>query len=281
MFEYSLWLSRAYVIDLRNKVMAQIQRPVVIKFGGSILSRTEILVQLFAAISQYREQKSVVIVHGGGYLVDELMAKLHFETVKKKGLRVTPYDQIPFITGALAGTANKLLQGEAIKSGLNAVGLCLGDGGLCTVTERDPLLGAVGHVVAGDSTIVNAVIQAHGVPIISSIGLTSDGQLMNVNADDAAVAVAKSLDAELILLSDVSGVLDQHHHVITELDSDQAEHLIDTNVITDGMIVKVQAALEAANTLGRPIVVAGWKTPKVLNTLFSGKNIGTRFFPSM
>ena len=62
-------------------------------------------------------------MHGGGYLVDDLMAKLQLKTVKKEGLRVTPYDQIPLIAGALAGTANKMLQGQAIKDGLNAVGL--------------------------------------------------------------------------------------------------------------------------------------------------------------
>ncbi|MDG4870561.1 hypothetical protein P8631_21415, partial [Guyparkeria sp. 1SP6A2] len=82
----------------------------------------------------------IVIVHGGGYLVDELMAKLHLPTVKKEGLRVTPYEQIPFIAGALAGTANIMLQGQAIKDGLNAIGLCLADGGLCQVEELDPEL---------------------------------------------------------------------------------------------------------------------------------------------
>lgn len=260
--------------------MAQIQRPVVVKLGGAVLSSTDTLAKLFSAISEYQAQKPVVIVHGGGYLVDDLMAKLQFETVKKNGLRVTPYDQIPFIAGALAGTANKLLQGEAVKSGLKGIGLCLGDGGLCQVTELDPELGAVGLAKAGDPTIVNAIISAGGTPIISSIGLTNEGQLMNVNADDAAVAVAQSLDADLVLLSDVSGVLDQHKELIPELNSERAERLINAKVITDGMIVKVRAALEAANELGRPIDVAGWKSPELLPQLFAGESIGTRFFPN-
>ena len=259
--------------------MTQFQRPVVVKLGGAVLASKETLAQLFSAIAAYQEQKPVVIVHGGGYLVDDLMAKLQFATVKKNGLRVTPYEQIPFITGALAGTANKLLQGEAVKSGLKGVGLCLGDGGLCQVAELDPALGAVGEATAGDATVVNAIIRAGGTPIISSIGLTEQGQLMNVNADDAAVAVAKSLDAELVLLSDVSGVLDQNKELIDKLDAQRAEELIDTNVITDGMIVKVRAALSAANDLGRSIEVAGWKDPQRLNKLFAGESIGTRFFP--
>ncbi|MGX9418036.1 acetylglutamate kinase [Vibrio sp. RC27] len=255
------------------------QTPVVVKLGGAVLSSEAVLSTLFATVAQYQNQRPIVIVHGGGFLVDELMSKLQFETVKKNGLRVTPYDQIPYITGALAGTANKLLQGEALKNGLNAIGLCLGDAGLCQVEELDPELGAVGRASAGDATVVNAILTAGGVPIISSIGLTNNGQLMNVNADDAAVAVAKTLDAELVLLSDVSGVLDADKQLIPSLDQASAEQLIKDEVITDGMIVKVRAALEAANDLGRAIEVAGWRQPELLSDVFAGNSIGTRFLP--
>lgn len=253
--------------------------PVVVKLGGAVLSSEDVLAKLFATVAQYQAQRPIVIVHGGGFLVDELMAKLQFTTVKKNGLRVTPYDQIPYITGALAGTANKLLQGEALKSGLKAIGLCLGDAGLCNVVELDPELGAVGLATAGDATVVNAIMAAGATPIISSIGLTAEGQLMNVNADDAAVAVAKTLDAELVLLSDVSGVLDGDKKLIKSLDQTTAEQLISDGVITDGMIVKVRAALDAANGLGRAIEVAGWRNPELLAHVFAGESIGTRFLP--
>jgi acetylglutamate kinase len=102
---------------------------------------------------------------------------------------------------------------------------------------------------------------------------------MNVNADDAAVAVAKTLDAELILLSDVSGVLDADKNLIASLDKTSAEQLITAGVITDGMIVKVKAALDAANDLGRAIEVAGWRNPELLSQVFAGNSIGTRFLP--
>lgn len=91
---------------------------------------------------------------------------------------------------------------------------------------------------------------------------------MNVNADQAAVAVAGALDAELVLLSDVSGVLDGKGHLIPSLNQQQADDLITGKVITDGMIVKVKAALEAANDLGRPIEVATWRYPDKLTQLF-------------
>ncbi|MDG3086955.1 acetylglutamate kinase [Vibrio hannami] len=256
-------------------------KPLVIKLGGAALENSETLEKLFNAIQTYQAQaqREMVIVHGGGYLVDDLMKGLQLETVKKNGLRVTPYDQIPVIAGALAGTANKMLQGEAIKNGINAVGLSLADGGLCQVEELDSELGAVGKASSGDAGVVKAILAVGALPIISSIGLTSEGQMMNVNADQAAVAVAGALDAELVLLSDVSGVLDGKGHLLPNLDKEQAEALIEGHVITDGMIVKVQAALEAAEELGRPIEVATWRYPEKLNELFSGKSIGTQFLP--
>lgn len=255
--------------------------PLVIKLGGAVLSDMATLSLLFKAIETYQQQaqRDIVIVHGGGYLVDELMDKLQLETVKKNGLRVTPFEHINYITGALAGTANKLLQGQAIKLGLNAVGLSLADGGLCKITPLSDDLGAVGEAKAGDGTVLRAILKTGALPIISSIGITAQGQLMNVNADQAAVAVATAIDAELALLSDVSGVLDGNKQLIAELDQVQADRLIEQQIITDGMIVKVQAALDAAIELGRAVEVAGWKNPEKLTELFAGNSIGTRFLP--
>ncbi|OEF30055.1 acetylglutamate kinase [Vibrio rumoiensis] len=256
-------------------------KPLVIKLGGAVLSDLDTLALLFKTIADYQQQASreIVIVHGGGYLVDELMDKLQLETVKKNGLRVTPFEHINYITGALAGTANKLLQGQAIKLGLNAVGLSLADGGLCKITQLSDDLGAVGDAKAGDGVVLSAILKTGALPIISSIGITAQGQLMNVNADQAAVAVATAIDAELALLSDVSGVLDANKQLIPALDQAQADRLIEQQVITDGMIVKVQAALDAAKELGRAIEVAGWKSPEKLAELFAGNSIGTRFLP--
>ena len=253
--------------------------PLVIKLGGAVLSCHETLNKLFAAINQYQAKspRPLLLVHGGGYLVDELLAKLQLETVKKEGLRVTPSTQIPLIVGALAGTANKMLQGHAIKSGVKTAGLCLADGGLCHVTELDPELGAVGKAAPGNGALVSQIMAAGCLPIISSIGLTTEGEMMNVNADQAAVAVAAALDAELVLLSDVSGVLDGKGHLIPTLTETQSEALIQQAVITDGMVVKVRAAFEAAKALGRPIEVATWRYPEKLAELFDGSSIGTKF----
>lgn len=252
--------------------------PLVIKLGGVLLDSEEALERLFTALVTYREkhERPLVIMHGGGCLVDDLMKKLALPVVKKNGLRVTPADQIDIITGALAGTANKTLLAWAVKHNINAVGLCLGDGGTVSVTLLDAELGHVGNAQPGSPALVQTLMAADYMPIISSIGITADGQLMNVNADQAATALAATLGADLILLSDVSGILDGKGQRIAEMTAQKAEQLIAQGIITDGMVVKVNAALDAARSLGRPVDIASWRHADQLPALFNGEPIGTR-----
>jgi len=252
--------------------------PLVIKLGGVLLDNEEALERLFMAVVAYRQeyQRPLVIVHGGGCLVDELMKKLNLPVVKKAGLRVTPADQIDIITGALAGSANKTLLAWAVKNHINAVGLSLADGGSVSVTQLSEELGNVGKAEAGNPALINTLTGAGYLPIVSSIGITAAGDLMNVNADQAATALAATLGADLILLSDVSGILDGKGQRIPEMSAERAEQLIDQGIITDGMIVKVHAALDAARTLGRPVVIASWRHAEQLPALFNGVAIGTR-----
>ncbi|MEM6162485.1 acetylglutamate kinase [Erwinia sp. P6884] len=252
--------------------------PLIIKLGGVLLDSEEALEKLFTALVTWREthQRPLLIVHGGGCLVDELMKKLNLPVQKKNGLRVTPADQIDIITGALAGTANKTLLAWAIKHQIAAVGLCLGDGGSVNVAQFDEALGHVGQATPGNPKLINSLLEAGFLPVISSIGITHDGKLMNVNADQAATALASTLGADLILLSDVSGILDGKGQRIEEMTAAKAEQLIAQGIITDGMIVKVNAALDAARTLGRPVDIASWRHADQLPTLFNGVSIGTR-----
>ncbi|UIM55424.1 acetylglutamate kinase [Serratia marcescens] len=252
--------------------------PLIIKLGGVLLDSEEALERLFTALDSYRQQhqRPLVIVHGGGCVVDELMKQLALPVVKKNGLRVTPADQIDIITGALAGTANKTLLAWAIKHQINAVGLSLADGGSAVVTPLDPALGHVGNAQPGSPALLNTLLGASYLPVISSIGITAEGQLMNVNADQAATALAATLGADLILLSDVSGILDGKGQRIAEMTAQKAEQLIAQGIITDGMVVKVNAALDAARTLGRPVDIASWRHADQLPALFNGVSIGTR-----
>ncbi|HDM8346855.1 TPA: acetylglutamate kinase [Yersinia enterocolitica] len=252
--------------------------PLVIKLGGVLLDSEEALERLFTALVTYREkhERPLVIMHGGGCLVDDLMKKLALPVVKKNGLRVTPADQIDIITGALAGTANKTLLAWAVKHDINAVSLCLGDGNTVSVTPLDAALGHVGKAEAGSPALVQTLLAANYMPIISSIGITKEGSLMNVNADQAATALAATLGADLILLSDVSGILDGKGQRIAEMTAQKAEQLIAQGIITDGMVVKVNAALDAARSLGRPVDIASWRHADQLPALFNGVPIGTR-----
>jgi len=224
--------------------------PLIIKLGGVLLGSEEALDRLFTVLDSYlqQHQSPLIIVHGGGCVVDNLMKQLSLSLVKKNGLRVTPADQIGIITGALAGTANKTLLAWAIKQRINVVSLSLTDGVSVTVTQRDAALGHVGNVQLGSPALLNTLLGAGYLPMISYISITTDGQLMNVNANQAATALAATLDADLILLSDGSGILHGKGQRITQITTQKAEQLIAQGIITDGIVVKLNGALDAAPT---------------------------------
>lgn len=253
--------------------------PLIIKLGGTLLESNDALAALFATLNTFINEvkRPLVLVHGGGVLVDNQLAAMGLTSTKKDGLRVTPLEHIPVIAGALAGTANKLLLAQALAHGINSVGLCLGDGGLCRVSQLDPELGSVGKVDGGDASLISTLLNAGFMPVISSIGITADGHLMNVNADQAATAIAEVLDADLVMLSDVSGILDGERQLINSLTESRALELMQQGVIKDGMAVKVKAALQATQKLGKPVAVGSWRNPEQLLSLLAGESeFGTR-----
>ncbi len=166
--------------------------------------------------------------------------------------------------------------------------LCLADlpksqlSGLLTLAAGQSLkfdvntkLGAVGIAKANDGTLVNTLVQNGFVPVFSSIGLSDDGQLLNVNADIAAAAICQLVQGTLVLLTDVPGILDGNGQLIKSLNSTQAQALVDSGVIKGGMKVKLDAALETAAALRRPIIVAGWQQPEDLLKLMQQQEVGT------
>ncbi|QIQ41668.1 MAG: acetylglutamate kinase [Buchnera aphidicola (Microlophium carnosum)] len=254
--------------------------PLVIKLGGVLLESDNAMMRLFKSLVDYQKsyKRHVLVIHGGGRLIDDLMKKLSLPVKKKNGLRITPSEHINVITGALAGTVNKTLLAWALKYNINAVGLCLADGNSVNVEKLDQDLGHVGKALPGSPLFLKKLCEESILPIISSIGITNDGLLMNVNADLAATALATTLQANLILLSDISAILDGKGQRITEINSIQAQRLISQGIITNGMIVKVNAALEAARVLRRPVDIASWQNTEELKLLFNGVNVGTRVF---
>lgn len=254
------------------------RKPLVIKIGGAILENETALQALLKVISGLNNQQ-VVLVHGGGCVVDEMLSKSGYQTEKKEGLRVTPEEQMPIISGALAGYVNKSIVGLANSMALPAVGLSLLDGGMVSCDLNTKGLGAVGLPKANKSKLLDALLNSQFLPVISSIGALPSGELVNVNADDAAVIVCQLLNAELLLLTDVNGVMDGDGNYLQSLDNLQAQQLIEQGVIQGGMTAKVNAAFHAANQLRRSIAVASWKTPQQIIHLLAGQSVGTRIIP--
>ena len=249
-------------------------KPLVIKIGGAILEKSEALADLLKVIALLKNQ-AIVIVHGVGFVVDEILSQAGFTTEKKHGLRITPKEQMPIITGALAGSVNKAIVATAASLKMQAVGVSLCDGEMvsCQLSEKD--LGMVGEPSPHNSKLLDTLLSANFLPIVSSIGSLENGELVNVNADDAAVAICQLLNAELLLLTDVNGVKDASGEYITSLSKTQANVLIEQGVISGGMTAKVNAALHAANQLRRSIAVASWQSPEQIINLLNGENIGT------
>lgn len=248
----------------------------VIKVGGAFMQAHQQALELLRVIKQLQQTRPVVLVHGGGPMVEELLQALGLTSNKINGLRVTPAEHMAYIAGALAGTANKQLCGLAINAGLSPVGLCLADGNMVNCEQISPELGAVGNARANQATLLDTLLKQDFLPIISSIGSDSQGNLLNVNADQAATVVAQLLNADLYLLSDVAGVLDANKQLLTSLNNEQIDVLVGQQVIRDGMQVKVQAALDASETLQRPVTIASWQQAESLLGLLDQSDVGSK-----
>ncbi|NMP17041.1 acetylglutamate kinase [Thalassotalea sp. Y01] len=256
-------------------------RPLVIKIGGAIMESDQALSDLFKVVSQLQQDRGVIIVHGGGCVADDMLQQAGFVSKKIDGLRVSEQAHMAVISGALAGTVNKHMVAIANHSGLKTVGLALHDGQSIVCLPADPKLGCVGIPQAGNASLLNSLVAANCLPLISSIGSLDNGTLVNVNADDAAVAISELLNADLVLLTDVAGVKGADQKYLATLDGEQAKHLIEQGVIAGGMIAKVNAAFAAANRLRRSIAVASWKSPEKLFVLNSNGEFGTRIIPTL
>lgn len=245
--------------------------PIVLKIGGEALTNQVALDEFLQQVKHIQQSRPVVVVHGGGPQVEEMMLATGLATEKVDGVRATPASHLPFVIGALAGIASQQLLSAAKKNGLNAVALSLSDGDAFTATVKDLKLGCVGQVAAKSADTLNALLNTGHVVLLSSIGCDDHGQSLNINADDAAVAAAQVLEADLCLLSNVPGVLDNDKQRIPSLNRVQLDELIKQGVISDGMVVKVNAAHQAALSLRRPVNIGSWQDSAALKQI-SGAN---------
>ena len=180
----------------------------------------------------------------------------------------------------LAGSAHVRLLGILAAQGARVVGLTLSDGGLCECRHTTRYAfdaGEVGEITGGDGTVARTLLAAGFMPVVNSIGLSAKGEPLNVNADEAACAIARVVGAAgIVLLTDVPGVLDQTKALIAELDAARIDELIADGTISGGMIPKVRNALDAANQAGCPATIASWRDPAAIATGSTGTRVLAR-----
>ena len=257
----------------------------VVKLGGALLDDSAALSATIDSICALHTARpgSVIVVHGGGSSVDRHLAKLGMPTEKRDGIRLTPPDQMIEISAVLSGRVNATIVAELLARGSSAVGLSLADGFLTssiTTTRYSFNPGRVGEVVGGDAKLVHTLLNAGFLPIISSVAVDAGGDLLNVNADDAAAAIARIVGAtRLVFLTDVSGVLDQDGALISQITASEVATLIEQGVIYGGMIPKINNALATATETGVCVVIAGWRDKNILARLADGESVGSTILP--
>jgi len=230
----------------------------VLKVGGNELDDPAFLDGLAGAIGWLRAEHRVVLVHGGGKEIAAWQEKLGLTPRFIEGLRVTDDQSMAVAEMVLSARTNKMLVARLLRAGILAAGISGVDGGLLIVekmTHPAGDLGWVGRIVGSDPLILRALLAAGFVPVVSPISLGHDGRSYNVNADQAAQAIAVALGASaLLFVSNVPGVK-ANGQVVESLTVAQAEDWIKDGTISGGMIPKVRAALEAVNAgVGRAVI---------------------------
>jgi acetylglutamate kinase len=260
-------------------------KTVVIKYGGSAM-REEALRGSFAldvVLLKYIGLRPV-IVHGGGPQIGSILERLGKTSRFVAGLRVTDDETMDVVEMVLGGKVNREIVALVQRAGGRAVGLTGSDGDMLRVVRHrvdGEDVGRVGRVVGVDPAPIAAVAEAGFVPVIAPIGVDDSGVTHNVNADEAAGAIARALGADkLILLTDVEGVKDARGQLIHSLTIAEARKLIGEGTIRDGMIPKVQCCIAALESgVQRTHVVDGRMLHAILLEMFTDRGVGTLITP--
>lgn len=221
----------------------------VLKIGGAALENASMLHGCARAVkSLAADGHQLVVVHGGGVALTRTLQKLGKQSEFINGLRVTDSETRDIALMVLAGLMNKAVVAALTKAGVHAMGLSGGDGPIFLARRRKqtPDLGYVGEICSVETRWFEAIWQAGGVPVVSSIALGTDGEYYNVNADQTAAACAVACHAQtLIFLTEVAGVLDESGAPIRHLEKQQIASLISASVIRGGMLPKIEACQRA------------------------------------
>ena len=266
-------------------------KTIVLKYGGAAMvdealktgfARDVVLMKLVGM--------NPVVVHGGGPQIGELLTRIGKESRFVEGMRVTDRETMDVVEMVLGGLVNKEIVNLIAQHGGRAVGLTGKDGNLIRarklqVRRKSPELeapeiidiGHVGEVERVDTAVVDMLVRGDFIPVIAPIGIGDDGRSYNINADLVAGKVAAALGAEkLMLLTNTAGVLDAGGELLTNLDIEEVERLIEAGVISGGMLPKVRCALGAVNDGVRTAtIIDGRVEHAVLLEIFTTEGVGT------
>lgn len=258
-------------------------KTVVVKYGGSAMLDEKLKYNVIKDVALLKlVGMKPVIVHGGGKEISKWVEKVGKEAEFINGLRVTDAETME-IAEMVLSKVNKSLVSLMQQVGLKAVGISGKDGGLLKVKKRFPGgkdIGYVGEITEVDTEILNTLIEHDFIPVVAPIGVSDEFEDYNINADDAACAVATALNAEkLVFLTDIEGVFidpTDKSTLISEMNLDEARELIDNGVVGGGMLPKLNNCIAAMdNGVARVHILDGRLEHCLLLEFFTEKGIGT------
>lgn len=253
----------------------------VIKYGGNAMVNEQLKQQVMEDIVLlWLIGVKVVLVHGGGPEISELMTKLNKKSEFVDGLRVTDKETVDIVQMVLAGKVNKTLVNLLEMKGGKAIGLSGMDGRLIEAKVKDERLGFVGEITKIHIKPVIDLLEKGYIPVISTIGCDKNGNAYNINGDTAAAYISGALNAErLIMMTDIAGILrdkDDVSTIIPEVTVTEAKSLYNDGIISGGMIPKVDCCIEAIEQGVKNVVIMDGRVPhSILMELLTDEGAGT------
>lgn len=230
-------------------------QPIVIKVSGDYVEKAELVTALAKSVAGISKQQPCIMVHGGGRAIDEWLKKAGIQPNFHNGLRVTDEATLEIAEMVLSGLVNKRLVTALLAEGVDALGMSGVDRGMIRVEPVSAELGRVGQITSVRDDVLRGFVGQGVTPVISPISIGVDGRY-NVNADHAAGAVACAVEAaRAIFLTNVPGVL-VDGSLAERLSAAETHRLIETGVISGGMIPKVTAALDALESGAAEVMIA-------------------------
>ena len=250
---------------------------IVIKCGGKVLIDPDLFNKFIEDIAiLYKLGLTIIIVHGRGPRIKIELAKLNIESQFISGLRVTDKQTMVIVEKALTDFNSEIVE-KLQKKNCKAEGLNVSINNVFIVEQENKDLGFVGKPKKILNDKIQTIINKQLIPILSPMGKDEEGQKYNINADTAAVAIAKSLKSRrLLLMTDVEGVYDKNKKLIKEINPTEAKDLIDKKIVQGGMIPKLLNSINAVeNGVKGVVIIDGRKLHSILYEIFSDEGAGT------